>query len=344
MTSAEALQLLVDAKGDDEKITLATVEIAAPSQATGLQNLVREAIYAAAVPHWFDEKILAALLNGTTPETASQLYRILKDFSFVEDFPRYQACSIHERARSHLLAFLNRESPEKYQLYSSRCFEYFAAGTTPQELIEAAYHQLVAAPDVGADTIGILYDQWSQSGAWETLQAMAAPLDERLRSRRLEDLALAAPLVVVASIRAPYQSLAKTQPLLDQALEIYRRLRDARQESVVLDKLGVIQQARGDLEGAQRSYEASMEIRKKLSERDPENTEWQRDLSVCYFNMSRVCRLLEKWSEARQWAEADLAMAQKLAERDPSNAQWRQDVESSRKVIADLDAESRSHG
>ena len=198
------------------------------------------------MPHWFDEKILAALLNGTTLETASQLSRVLKDFSFVEDFPRYQACSIpRERARSHLLAFLNRESPEKYQLYSSRCFEYFAAGTTPQKRIEAAYHQLVAAPDVGARTIGALYDQWRQSGAWETLHAMAAPLDEHLRARRLEDLALAATLDVVASIRAPYQSLAETQPLLDQALEIYRRLRDARQESVVLDELGNIQQARG---------------------------------------------------------------------------------------------------
>jgi tetratricopeptide (TPR) repeat protein len=392
MTSAEALQLLVEAKGDDEKITLATVEIAASSQANELQNLVREAIYAAAVPHWFDEKILTALLNGTTPETASQLYRILEDLSFVEGFPRYQACSVHERARSHLLAFLNRESPEKYQLYSSRCFEYFRSGTTPHMLIEAAYHLLIAAPDVGAGAIGGLYDQWSQSGAWETLQAMAAALDELLRFRRLEGLASAAALDVVASIRAPYQSLAETQSLLDQALEIYRRLGDTRQESVVLNELGDIQRAQGDLDGAQRSFEASMEIRKKLAERDPENTEWQRDLSishnklgdiqqlrgdldgaqhsyeagmeivkklaegdpentqwqrdlsVCYSKMSRVCRLLEKGSEARQWAEADLAIAQELAERDPSNAQWRQDVEFSRKILADLEAESRGDG
>ena len=52
--------------------------------------------------------------------------------------------------------------------------------------------------------------------------------------------------------------------------------------SISHDRLGDIQQSRGDLEGAQRSYEASMEIRKKRSERDPENTEWQRDLSISH--------------------------------------------------------------
>src|SRR5206468_620680 len=128
-------------------------------------------------------------------------------------------------------------------------------------------------------------------------------------------LALAATLDVVASIRAPYQPLAETQSLLDQALEIYRRLRDARKEAVVLDGLGNIQRARGDLDGAQRSFEASMEIAKKLTERDPENTQWQRDLSVSHDNLGNIQQARGDLDGAQRSFEASMEIRKKLTER-----------------------------
>jgi tetratricopeptide (TPR) repeat protein len=325
MTSAEALQLLVDAKDDNEKIALASVEIAVSSQPTERQASVREAIFAAAVPHWFDEKILAAILD-ISPNTASELCAVLNSFSFVEAFPRYHACNIHERTRSHLLAFLNREDKQKYDIYSARSAAYFQTGTAPHERIEAAYHQLIAAPEAGAQTIATLYDQWKAQGAWEILQALAAPLDEHIQFHRLQDAALAMTLGVVAASRAPYQSLAQNELLLNQAAEIFAQLGDSRRRGATLTRLGTIQQARGDLAGAQRSFEESMEIFKKLAELHPENAACQRDLSIGHNKLGIVQQTRGDLAGAQRSFEADMEIAKKLAEGDPGNEGWQRDL------------------
>ena len=53
-----------------------------------------------------------------------------------------------------------------------------------------------------------------------------------------------------------------------------------RERSVALDQQGDLQGAQGDLAGALKSYRDSLEIREKLAGQDPNNTGWQRDLSI----------------------------------------------------------------
>lgn len=55
-----------------------------------------------------------------------------------------------------------------------------------------------------------------------------------------------------------------------------------RERSVALDQQGDLQGAQGDLAGAFKSYRDSLEIREKLAGQDPNNTGWQRDLSIVY--------------------------------------------------------------
>ncbi|HEV2805447.1 MAG TPA: tetratricopeptide repeat protein [Chthoniobacterales bacterium] len=325
MTSSEALQLLADAKGDDAKITLATVEIAVSSQPAERQDQMREAVYAAAVPHWFDEKTVGALLD-VSADKASQIYSIMKRFSFVEPFPRYQACSVHERTRSHVVAFLFREQTEKYVTYSARSLAYFKNGSTPHEQIEAAYHQLIAAPELGASNIAQLYDKWRSRGAWELLQALAAPLDEHLQFHRLQGEALAMTFDVVASARSPYQSLTKTKALLDQAVEIYRKLGDARQEALVLNELGAIQDGRGDLAGAQDSFEASMALASKLVIRDPDRPLFQSDLAYSRRRLGDVQKRRGDLAGAKQSAELAMEIITKLAKTDPASVRWKREL------------------
>ena len=48
------------------------------------------------------------------------------------------------------------------------------------------------------------------------------------------------------------------------------------------DKIGDISAARGDRDGALKAYQEGLETSKALAARDPNNAEWQRDLSVSY--------------------------------------------------------------
>ena len=325
MTTAEALQLLEKARGNDEQITLATVELAVSSQPSELQNETREAVYAAAVTHWFDSNILTSLLQ-LPPEAVSRIYAVLTHFSFVEPFQRYNAFNIHERTRLHLLAVLTRDHPEKYHTYSARAAAHFSQGNMPHEKIETAYHQLIAEPEKGAYTIGNLYDDWRIKGEDEALQALAAPIEEHWKSKRLQGKALAATLDLLASIRVNYQPLETTKALLDEARTIYRELKDFRQEGIVLDGIGNVQSAQGDFLGAQNSYQSAMEIRKEIARLDPNNTAAQRDLEVSYNKLGYMQEQREDFAAALVSYSSAMSIAKEAADRDSTDPYSQRDL------------------
>lgn len=324
MTSAEAFQLLLDAKDDDEKITLASIEIAVSSVSDEQQDKIREAIYAAAVSHWFDAAILRKVLS-IDHHQASHLYVALRRFSFVEAFPRFQASCVHERTRSHVLAFLYREAKQKYENHSKRCHEYFQEGTAPQQIIEAAYHQLVCDPDAGATTIAHLYDIWDGQDA-ESLQALAASVGEHIQCHRLRDFALGMGLHIVASSLAPYQPLARTEAQLKEAVEVFRTLSRRWHESIVLLTLGDVQRARGDLATANLTYENALEIREKLAHDDPTDVDYQRGLSSCYNAVGRIREAQGGFATAQRLYETAMEIRRKLVIADPDNAERQRDL------------------
>jgi tetratricopeptide (TPR) repeat protein len=63
-----------------------------------------------------------------------------------------------------------------------------------------------------------------------------------------------------------------------------------------------------------------------LAEKDPGNTQWQRDLSVSRNKVGDVLR--DQGDLAGAFAEyrAALAIRQRLAEKDPGNTQWQRDI------------------
>lgn len=122
----------------------------------GLNTLpaaVRDAVWAAAIPHWFDEPFLAALLGQAAYARlkAVEGWPALLDQSFVEPFPG-RAYNVHERSRAVLLDRLRRTEPERFRELSRRAADYCAgqaendAGWT----IERIYHRLISDPAAGA--------------------------------------------------------------------------------------------------------------------------------------------------------------------------------------------------
>ena len=109
-----------------------------------------------------------------------------------------------------------------------------------------------------------------------------------------------------------------------------------REVSVLLNKLGDVQLAQGDLGGARASHEQSRKIAEKLAAGDPTNAEWQRDLSVSLIKLGGVQLAQGDLGGARASYEQSLKIAEKLAAGDPTNAQWQRDLSVSLDKLGDV--------
>ena len=109
-----------------------------------------------------------------------------------------------------------------------------------------------------------------------------------------------------------------------------------RVRSVVLEKVGDVQRAQGDLAGALASYGKSLEVRRRLAEADPSNAGWQRDLSVSQERIGNVQRAQGDLAGARASYGKSLEVTRRLAEADPSNAGWQRGLSVSYIKVGDV--------
>lgn len=123
------------------------------------------------------------------------------------------------------------------------------------------------------------------------------------------------------------------------ALERAKAAGDERLEEVLLNEIGDVRVAQGDRAGALRAYEAGLTIAQRLASRDPENAEWQRDLSVSHNKIGEVRVAQGDRAGALRAYEAALAIREHLAARDPENAEWQRDRFASYWRIAAVHAE-----
>jgi tetratricopeptide (TPR) repeat protein len=100
--------------------------------------------------------------------------------------------------------------------------------------------------------------------------------------------------------------------------------------------LGDVASARGSLPDALRHYQAATAIAEPIIRADPENTEWQRDLSVSHIRIGDVLRGQGNLDGALERYRASLAIDQRLAQADPRNAIWQNDLAISQARIGDV--------
>ena len=109
-----------------------------------------------------------------------------------------------------------------------------------------------------------------------------------------------------------------------------------RERGVLLNKLGDVQQAQGDLAAALRSYSGGRDIAVALAQSDPSNAQWQRDLSYSLTKLSALAELSGRRDQALEYAEESLAIDERLAALDRSNVTWQNDVHVSRAMVTRL--------
>jgi tetratricopeptide (TPR) repeat protein len=100
--------------------------------------------------------------------------------------------------------------------------------------------------------------------------------------------------------------------------------------------LGDVAKAEGSLADARRAYDVAFAIAQRQAKADPDNTDWQRDLSVSHEKMGDVLVAQGNLLEALAVHRAALAIADRLAKADPGNAEWQRDLSVSHERIGDV--------
>ena len=144
MTFEEILEHLRQAQGDPHLLALATTDSVLASHPPAL----RQALEAAAIPHWFDEQILGQMMN-VDPAAASAVLATLKTLPFVEPFQAKGGWNVHEATRLALRRKLRSDEPERFAILSATAAGVWI-GDDSGSRVENIYHRLSASPQKGA--------------------------------------------------------------------------------------------------------------------------------------------------------------------------------------------------
>ncbi|MGB8735702.1 MAG: caspase family protein [Rhodomicrobium sp.] len=99
---------------------------------------------------------------------------------------------------------------------------------------------------------------------------------------------------------------------------------------------GDIALAQGSLPEALRLYRSAQEKIAQLSVRSPDNSGWQRDLSVSYNKVGDVLVAQGNLPEALKSFQGSLNIRDRLAKADPNNAGWQRDLSVSYEKVGDV--------
>ena len=122
----------------------------------------------------------------------------------------------------------------------------------------------------------------------------------------------------------------------EAAGEAARRTKNERDLWVFFIKIGGVQVAQGDPQGARKSYSDSLAIGERLAQSDPGNAGWQHDLSISYNKIGDAQQAQGDLKAALKSYSNSLAIREHLAQSDPGNAGWQRDLSISYEKIGDV--------
>jgi tetratricopeptide (TPR) repeat protein len=141
----------------------------------------------------------------------------------------------------------------------------------------------------------------------------------------------ALPEELEAALQLGYDWISKGS--LEQAREVFAGVtrqalegEEAEQVCRGLNTIGDVLMELEDDRGALIAYRAGLEIRNALAQRDPDETVWQRDLSVSHDKIGDALVRQAKTRKARAAYRAGLEITETLARQDHENVQWQEGI------------------
>ena len=176
----------------------------------GLPKNLQGAVWAAAVPHWFDAAFLASLLGNSLPEVRSLMID-LESLSFVESVEGLGYC-VHERTRQLMLGRLWRDDRKRFVALSARAASFCArfGEDYPNIAIEKIYHLLISDLDLGISELRATAEKWFHSRvmADSTIETLLAVCEEQVDAGRSPNRVLGWTLLWGALIESRHPDLS----------------------------------------------------------------------------------------------------------------------------------------
>lgn len=309
-----------------------------------LQNLeaeIKDAVWAAAIPHWFDESFLAALLD-VTPKKVSTIYKRVQNLSFIEVFAS-RGQNVHERTRKLLLKHLWENDRDRYQKISSKAADYCSRQNQEDVSwrVEWIYNLLIGNPEDAAYQIQIVGWDWNNSPkfAYESVEAMVRAAMEHASAERLTprclgwvkffDALVDMDYFRYASARGKFEELqametgdrhlqievnyrlgdtytlfaeyGKAREAFNRALPICRETGYRQGEANCLSMLGKLFLNSFEFDKAQKHLEDAVSIYKKVNDRLGE--------ALCYYELGNLHRQKNDLKTARRYYEQSLGIS-----------------------------------
>lgn len=286
----------LEAAGSDEEREWIVQE----ANLAGLDESVQEAVWAAAIPHWFDVAFLAMLL-GKDEAKVETLWPELVKLSYVEPFPD-RGYNVHERTRKLLLDTLWRNDRERFREFSRRAAAYCERQDRDETAwqMEWIYHLLIAEPDRGATELKETGRRWQNppNFAFDRLDAMIRLISEHADNDRLEDRSHGWTIFWTARLDRIYSRYHAARSRLadvsfskevDATLaahwnlelgDILYRLSDHREARNRYEKALSIYQETEDRLGEANCLEALADVHYALSEYDDARSQYKKAISI----------------------------------------------------------------
>lgn len=152
-----------------------------------LQNLsetLRQAVWAAAIPHWFDHDFLNAVLANPLKDSD---FQALTELSFIEVYPE-RGFNVHERSRNLLLTRLWSTNKTRYQKLSKRAAAYCKKQdqSVAAWRVETIYHGLLSDNLKAKDDFFKQGSDWINSFQYDNLERLTQVVLGAVNSSKLK--------------------------------------------------------------------------------------------------------------------------------------------------------------
>ncbi|HJQ57121.1 MAG TPA: tetratricopeptide repeat protein [Vineibacter sp.] len=340
MGFAAQLRILEAAKDSPALLALATVDFAHHALAEAERSRIKQALVAAAVPHWCDRDFLAVLLE-TTPQESGLLLTELRKLTVLEPFPARgkDTFNVHEAARLALREHLRVSDAVAWKTLSARARAHVVRNREPHARIEALFHLFATDQPAAAEQCEALERDFASGGSPEVRHALALCLQELTAAGWLTGAAKVEALYSPLEVRNDRGEAAQLEAEARGLVELARNASYLPGIARAQCLLGDVLEAKGRLDDALAAYREFLAISRDLVATDPSNPGRQREVAVAHSKLGDIHQVQGRLDDALAAYREFLAIAQRLAAPDPSNAGPQRDLAVAHSKIGDIHQE-----
>lgn len=262
-----------------------------------LSSEVREAVWVAAIPQWFDKTLLDSLLEQPLSETD---FSTLTSLSYIEPFPLDGFFDVHESTRKLLLAKLYQDDPQRYRELNHRAATY-CQNQNQDELrwrVATLYHQVLADLDgIEVDFYNQASDWWNVGTQLDKIEALIRPMLEEVTARRLSKKIIAYTYHWQGMLDDFYGRPWSAKDYLTQALPLFQQIGSKLGEAACVKSLGQVLAGQEQIDEAIHTLQHAAELYHAIGAVVGEASCFER-IAYIYHNQKRYEESLAAYQQA----------------------------------------------